>query len=81
MNAKVDLVCESNEQCNDILGRALFPIVAVENAIGEFFKGKFSQDIMFAQEKLEKYLNEELKKVEGLEGLKLVRLADLTFEE
>ncbi|VAX14865.1 hypothetical protein MNBD_NITROSPINAE04-1770, partial [hydrothermal vent metagenome] len=81
MNVDVDLVFENNQQRDEILGRTFYSIVTVENAIGEFFKDKFFQDTMFVQEKLELYLNKELKKAEGLEGLKLVRLGNLTFEE
>jgi len=81
MNVDVDLVFENSQQRDQILGRTFYSIVTVENAIGEFFKDKFFQDTMFVQEKLELYLNKELKKAEGLEGLKLVRLGNLTFEE
>ncbi len=81
MSVESELIFDSEEVATALRARSFFVAVSVENNIDDFFAGKFYEETIFAQDKLEEYLMEKLKVIPEFKGLQFVKVVDLTFED
>jgi predicted Zn finger-like uncharacterized protein len=80
LNMNVELLFESETVAKIVRERLFFSAVTVEKAIDGFFRDKFYEETVFAQDKLEEYLAQNLKTVKQFAGLKDVRLSAFSID-
>ena len=80
MSMDVELVFDSDIMAGAVRERSFFTAVTIENQIDAFFRDKFYEETVFAQDKLEEYLVQNLKAVQQFAGLKDVKLSNFTVE-
>ncbi|MBI5816578.1 MAG: zinc-ribbon domain-containing protein [Nitrospinae bacterium] len=80
MNMDVELIFDSDIMAGAVRDRMFFTEVTVEKQIDSFFRDKFYEETVFAQDKLEEYLVQNLKAVEQFAGLKDVKLRNFAVE-
>jgi predicted Zn finger-like uncharacterized protein len=80
LNMNVELIFESETVAKLVRERLFFSAVTVEKAIDGFFREKFYEETVFAQDKLEEFLVQNLKAVKQFAGLKDVRLSGFSID-
>ncbi|MBF0635173.1 MAG: hypothetical protein HQK85_10990, partial [Nitrospinae bacterium] len=80
LNMNVELIFESETVARLVRERLFFSAVTVEKAIDLFFRDKFFEETVFAQDKLEEFLSQNLKAVKQFAGLKDVRLSGFSID-
>jgi predicted Zn finger-like uncharacterized protein len=80
LNMNVELIFDSETVAKLVRERLFFSAVTVEKAIDGFFRDKFYEETVFAQDKLEEFLVQNLKSVKQFAGLQDVRLSGFTID-
>jgi predicted Zn finger-like uncharacterized protein len=80
LNMNVELQFESETVAKLVRERLFFSAVTVEKAVDNFFRDKFYEETVFAQDKLEEFLAQNLKTVKQFAGLKDVRLSAFSID-
>ena len=80
LNMNVELVFESEMVAKIVRERLFFSAVTVEKTIDGFFRDKFYEETVFAQDKLEEFLAQNLKTVKQFAGLSDVRLSAFSID-
>ncbi|MBI4828218.1 MAG: hypothetical protein HY804_05320, partial [Nitrospinae bacterium] len=81
MKLDMTMIFENFEIRDDAMQRSFYLTVQVENTVDAFFEDKFYTDTVFAQDKLEEFLNEKLKAMAPMAGLRQSRVDGISFEE
>ena len=81
MKLDMTMIFENFEIRDDAMQRSFYLTVQVENTVDAFFEDKFYADTVFAQDKLEEFLNEKLKAMAPMAGLRQARVDGISFEE
>ncbi len=80
LNMNVELFFESETVAKLVRERLFFSAVTVEKEIDGFFRDKFYEETVFAQDKLEEFLAQNLKTVKQFAGLQDVRLSGFSID-
>ncbi|VAX20679.1 hypothetical protein MNBD_NITROSPINAE01-1316, partial [hydrothermal vent metagenome] len=80
MNVDVELTFETRAESDAIQDRMFYTAVTIEGLISGFFKERFYEDTIFAQDKLEEHISHSLNKKSEFKGLTGVKLATLKFK-
>jgi hypothetical protein len=80
LNMNVELLFESEAIAKVVREKPFFTAVTVEKEIDSFFRDKFYEETVFAQDKLEEFLAKNLKTAKQFAGLKDVRLSAFSID-